>query len=97
MEQLDTNTDSVTAFDLLDMTPEQVHGLVAAGMVCMEAFCQWFDVQTGDSQADGYASGWQDGRDEAYDAAYDAGYEAGSGDSEGDDELEIDDTTGKVK
>ena len=93
MEQLDTNTDSVTAYDLLDMTPEQVHELVAAGMVSMEEFCQWFNAQTGDSQADGYASGWQDGRDDGYDS----GYEAGSSDSESDDGLEIDDATGEVK
>jgi flagellar biosynthesis/type III secretory pathway protein FliH len=84
--------DDVTASDLLDMTPEAVHAMVAGGQVSMEAFCEWFDSQTGDSQADGYASGWQDGQAEGYDQ----GYEDGNSDSEG-DELEIDDTTSRVK
>ena len=83
------------------MTPEQVHELVAAGMVCMQEFCQWFNAQTGDSQADGYASGWGDGHsdgfDTGYDAGYDCGYETGSEDSVDDDKLEIDDATGMVK
>jgi hypothetical protein len=101
MSQIDTNTDSVTAVDLLDMTPEQVHEQVAAGVVSIEAFCQWFDAQTSDSQADGYASGWQDGHsdgfDQGYEDGYDSGYETGSGDALGDSELEIDDETGQVK
>jgi hypothetical protein len=87
--------------DLLDMPPEAVYDMVMAGDVRPEEFCQWFNSQTGDSQADGYASGWSDGYSDGFDAGndagYDSGYEDGSKDSAGDDELEIDDTTGQVK